>query len=274
LNHWSFSQLCSLAGVNKDTINRLSPETATRALQETMPSRSKPLQLLLSDDMVRSIHGTQYSRLWNIDLLNAVLDVAEDFSPPQKAVTGATGLYAGQQDMFCFLIDPAGWTEIGEQAFAPGLFVWNSEVGRRSFGVQTFWFQSCCGNHIVWDAVEVVDFQKRHTGNVIDSLNDVRSIIANLVRKRDERKDGFAKVIAQAMGETVGDREEAEKLLIKHGIGRTLVKKAVTNIGDAGKPFTIFTLVDALTQLTQEVRYAGDRTEADEKVSKLLALAA
>ncbi|NLX21327.1 MAG: hypothetical protein GXY55_06590 [Phycisphaerae bacterium] len=38
LNDWSFSQLCRLAGVSKDTLNRLSPETASRALQETMPT--------------------------------------------------------------------------------------------------------------------------------------------------------------------------------------------------------------------------------------------
>ena len=38
--------------------------------------------------------------------------------------------------------------------------------------------------------------------------------------------------------------------------------------------FTIFSLVDALTRLTQKVTYVGDRTEADEKVAGLLALAA
>ena len=121
--------------------------------------------------------------------------------------------------------------------------------------------------------MEVVDFQKRHTGNVIDSLSDVRSIIADLVAKRDERKDGFAAVIAKAMQSRVGDSDEAEKFLLKNGISRSLVTRAVKKLGEEGKPFTIFTLVDALTQLTQDVRYAGDRTEADEKVSKLLALA-
>jgi hypothetical protein len=36
--------------------------------------------------------------------------------------------------MFCFLIDPTGWTEINGEAFAPGFFLWNSEVGKRSVG--------------------------------------------------------------------------------------------------------------------------------------------
>ena len=275
LNHWSFSQFCSLCGVSRDTINALSPETASRALQETKPAGTKPLQILTSEQTVRAIHGTQYSRLWNADLLEAVQEAAPDFTPPQRAVSGGTGLYAGQEDMFLFLIDPAGWTEIDGQAFAPGFFCWNSEVGKRSLGVQTFWFQQCCGNHIVWDAVEIVEFTRKHTGNVSESLTDIRRIIEGLAKKRDERKDGFARVIAKAMKATVGDADEATTFLIKHGITRALVKKAVTQIGEEGKPFTIFTLVDALTRLTQQqTRYAGDRMEVDVKVSKLLALVA
>ena len=45
LNHWSFSQLCIKCGIATDTINRLSPDTASRALRETMPGGTKPLQL-------------------------------------------------------------------------------------------------------------------------------------------------------------------------------------------------------------------------------------
>ena len=71
--------------------------------------------------------------------------------------------------MFAFGIDPNAWVEIGGESFAPGFFVWNSEVGRRSVGVQTFWFQHVCQNHIVWDAIEVVELKRRHMGNIQDS---------------------------------------------------------------------------------------------------------
>ncbi|QOJ03672.1 MAG: hypothetical protein HRU71_09305 [Planctomycetia bacterium] len=46
LNDWSFSQLCSLAGVNKDTVNKLSSPTAREVFKETLPHGTKPLQLL------------------------------------------------------------------------------------------------------------------------------------------------------------------------------------------------------------------------------------
>src|SRR5205823_12486340 len=117
---------------------------------------------------------------------------------------GGTGLYCGEQDMFVFLIDPLGWAEINGEHFAPGFFLWNSEVGRRSIGIQTFWFQAVCANHIVWDAVEVVDFSRKHTANVHDSLGELRRIIEGLVAKRDARRDSFAKVIGKAMQEQLG----------------------------------------------------------------------
>jgi hypothetical protein len=145
---------------------------------ETLSPGSKPLQVYAAEDVVRSIHGASYTRLFNVDLLTMVREFATDFVPPQKAGDGSgesdggTGLYCGEQDMFCFLIDPTGWAEVNGEAFAPGFFVWNSEVGKRSVGVQTFWFQAVCQNHIVWGAVEVVDFSRKHTANVYESMAD------------------------------------------------------------------------------------------------------
>lgn len=157
------------------------------------------MQLLTTGSTVRSVHGVAYSRLWNADLLAMVREFATDYQPAQAAYDGSTGLYCGEQDLFCFLIDPAGWTEINGEQFAPGFFVLNSEVGRRSFGISSFWFQKICQNHIVWEAIEVVDFTRKHTGNVRESLNDMRRIIEAQVAKRDARRDGFAAAVRKAM---------------------------------------------------------------------------
>ena len=216
LNDWSFGQLCGLARVSKETVNRLSPDTAMRAFRETLPGGNKPLQLFHRGTGIRSIHGTAYTRLHNADLVGMLKDYATDFVPPQAGFNGATGLYCGEQDLFCFLIDPAGWAEIDGEAFAPGFFVWNSEVGKRSVGIQTFWFQKVCANHIVWDAVEVIDFTRKHTARVGDAIDEIRRHVEALVLKRDERRDGFAAVIKKAMQETLGsDAEEVMKVLAK-----------------------------------------------------------
>ena len=150
-----------------------------------------------------------------------VQEFATDFQPPQQAATGGTGLYAGEQDLFVFLIDPAGWAEIDGEAFAPGFFCWNSEVGKRSVGISTFWFQSVCANHIVWDAVEVVEFSRKHTANVHAALSEVRRTLEQLVKRRDERRDGFVRVIRKAMQEKLGhDAEDVLRTLTNSGIAR------------------------------------------------------
>lgn len=277
LNGWSFSQLCSLAGVSKDTVNRLTPDTAARVFEETMPRTGKPLQVHAQGPQVRSVHAASYTRLHNIELLSVVREFATDFQPPQRAgseeTRGGTGLYCGEQDMFCFLIDPAGWTEIGGEAFAPGFFLWNSEVGKRSVGIQTFWFQAICRNHIVWDAVEVIDFSRKHTANVGDAVGEIRRLIHRLVERRDERRDRFAHVLAKAMSTSLGtDEDDVAKVLARHGVTRSMAKEAMSIARQNGR-FTIFSLVDALTRLSGQIANAGDRTEADQSASRLLALA-
>jgi hypothetical protein len=167
-----------------------------------------------------------------------------------------------------------GWVEINGEAFAPGFFLWNSEVGKRSLGIETFWFQAVCQNHIVWDAVEVIEFSRKHTANVHDSLSEIRRIIEALVRKRDERRDGFAQVVRKAMETRLGDdAEEVAEILAKSGVGHGLGKKALEIAREQGR-FTIFALVDALTRLSGEFKNAGERSEADQKAGRLLQLAA
>ena len=303
LNDWSFTQLCSLAGVSKDTVNRLSAPTASQVFGETLPAGGKPLQLLAvnagdSAELVRALHGAAYTRLFDADLLAMVREFATDFQPPQEAGfapggqplqgddaaagsdgdsaarRGGTGLYRGEQDMFVFLIDPTGWTEIAGEAFAPGFFLWNSEVGKRSVGIQTFWFQAVCQNHIVWDAVEVVEFSRKHTANVHDAFSQIREIVGRLVAKRDKRRDGFARVIRKAMETQLGgSADEVLKVLSAKGITRALAKEALEVAKESGR-FTVFALVDALTRMSKRMKFAGERTDADVKAASLLALAA
>jgi hypothetical protein len=274
MNDWSFSQLCRLAGVSKETVNRLSPDTAAHVFSETLPRGNKPLQLFAQGEQLRSIHAASYQRLHNSEVLSVVQEFATDFQPPPKGFNGATGLYGGEQDMFCFLIDPTGWTEINGEAFSPGFFLWNSEVGSRSVGIESFWFQSCCQNHIVWDAVEIVEFTRKHTANVHDALGEIRRIIEALVLKRDARRDMFARVIEKAMKTELGtEAEEVQKILSQNGITRTLAKEAISIAQTQGR-MTIFAVVDALTRIAGKIVNAGDRVEVDHKAGRLLALAA
>ena len=88
LNDWSFTQICDFAGVSKDTVNRLSPATARQVLDETLPAGRKPLQFFTEDGLIRSVHGTHYTRLHNAELVATLSEFAVDFGPPQAARGG------------------------------------------------------------------------------------------------------------------------------------------------------------------------------------------
>ena len=49
-------------------------------------------------------------------------------------------------------------------------------MGKRSLGIQTFWMQAVCANHLVWDATDVIEWKRKHTANVRDGLGEIRRI--------------------------------------------------------------------------------------------------
>jgi hypothetical protein len=186
MSDWSFTQVCRMADVQKDTVNRLSPETASQVLMETLPRSNRLVQAFTFGQSLRSLYGVSYTRLYNANVLPLALEFVTDFEGVQEAVGGGTGLHCDEQDRFAFLIGPLGWIRINGEAFAPGLFLWKSKVGRQMPGVQTFWFRNVCHNHLVWDAVDVAEVTRKHTTNVHDVLDDIHDMPANLTRKRDQ----------------------------------------------------------------------------------------
>lgn len=273
LNEWSFGQVCRLAGVPKGTVNRLTASTGSQVLRETLPGGAKPLQVLTEETQVRAVHAASYTRLYNSELVEVLQEFDGDFSPPPPGFNGATGLYAGEQDVFCFLVDPDGWIDVEGEAFAPGFFAFNSEVGRRSLGVSTFWYQKICGNHIVWDVADVCCLTRKHTANVRDALDDIRRMIEGLVARRDEQKDAFAGLVGRAMHLKLGDdAEEVDKALRQNGLPPALAKQTVESV-PPWQDWTVFAAVDALTRNARGERNAGSRLEADRRAASLLTLA-
>ena len=273
MNHWSFGQLCALSGVNKATINKLSVETARQALLETMPSGAKPLQVFGRSQQLRSIHGASYGRLYDADLLDLIQEYANEFRPPPTADGGTAGLYRGPEDMFVFLVNSASWIEIGKELFAPGLFLWNSEVGCRTVGVSTFYWQAVCQNHIVWNATDVTEFTRKHTANVGDAFGQIRIILDDFAKKRAERKDGFMDAVEAAMqAKLPDDADKVIAMLKKQGIPQHWSKEATSMAMKKGA-VTLWSIVDALTQLAGKIPNAGERTQLDQQAGALLSVA-
>lgn len=272
LTDWSFGQLCSLAGVDRRTVNRVRAETAARIFQETLPQRGPFLQTYRIGDTLESIHGSAYTRLFNADVVKTVLETAEGFDRCHGWQGSKSGLYCGPQDLFLFLTDQTdGWTEIEGEQFAPGFFVWNSEVGKTTVGIQSFWFQKSCCNHWIFGVTDVSTSKRRHTAGVWRGLSDIRYGIQRLIDRRDERKDRFVVTMRKAMTERFSDSETAQKAIQKAGFTQKAARVATEDAHRHGG-LTVYRVIDALTRAAQDAHYTDQRTQLDRQAGSLLSL--
>jgi len=285
INSWAFSQLCRMAGAEKRTINRLSSHTAAVALNELFSQRASAAGSVRSlvtlkegkpDAQLRAVTSNKYSRIWDSQVVDAISKAAPHYAPPKKGFNGATGLYTGEQDMFMFLVDPDTRVELDvggqNQEFSPGFFVWNSEVGSRSVGIETFWYQYICANHIVWDATEVQQVVRRHVGNSQRILSDISYMVEDLIRISDLRKDAFVTKMRAAENTDLGYKEEVLTLLQKQGYSKKASEMVTDLIEETSNRFSAFSVVDAMTRLSQNSKFAGSRADLDRKASAILAL--
>ncbi|MDZ4849960.1 MAG: DUF932 domain-containing protein [Pirellulaceae bacterium] len=274
LNDWSFGQICRFSRQKKDSVNRMKAETATQVLMESFPYGQRPLQVLVQDNLVRSINSVGYVPIYDSDLLDILIDETFDLDCPPIGESGSTGFYAGEQDMFAGMIDDKSWVEIGCEAFAPGLAIWNSEVGSRSLGIESFWLQRGCSNHIVWDATDIVSYRRRHHTNVDSVLKDIRFILKRLVLTSHTRKDRFAKAIRAAMATSVGNtKAEAIQNLGRFDLKPSFLTQALDRMIEDSAGYTVFNAVDYLTRGSGELCNAGARTDIDIRIGKILSLA-
>jgi hypothetical protein len=239
-----------------------------------MPRSQRPLQVFTEHETICSINSLGYTRIHDAQLLELVIDEAFDFDPPPVGESGATGLYAGEQDMYAFMIDLKAWVEIGEERFAPGFYVWNSEVGSRYTGIASFWYQRVCGNHIIWDPKHLVSYSRKHTASAETALTEFRKIIRHLVEASSNRRDEFGKSISRAQKTALGScPDSVTRVLRGLGIPASSIQDAVKVMAEKSDGFTLYNAVDALTRLTGKLKNASERVEQDSKIGQLLSLA-
>lgn len=181
-SHWSFGQLAGWIHAPSEYLRRipqpLAVECINHGLQQSAGERGALKFMAITNEnsavnTLQAVTSTTYGRIWDADVADCANRIVERtegkfFNP--KAYDMATGkakpsgLYASDRDVFIFMIDGGSLLDAGPRAqLNRGFFMWNSEVGARTFGLTTFLFNVVCGNHIVWNASNVKEVTIRHT---------------------------------------------------------------------------------------------------------------
>lgn len=286
--HWSFGQLAGLVQAPGQYLRELPAELAADCvnygLQVTRDASDIGV-LLRKDGTLAAATGPRYGRIWNTDIVDALVDRFGDGATGQWRVPGVFGqavevdsqnttLYAGDRDMFVFLADEANRIELPGRrdgrtgSLARGFFVWNSEVGSSTFGLKTFLYDYVCCNRIVWGAHELEEIRIRHTASAPDrfleevtpallayansSAGNVSNILRGAQRSKLDKVDAF---LAQRFGPRVADRIKA------------------VHVTEEGRPIeTLWDAVTGATAYARSIPWSAERVEMETEAGLILDL--
>jgi hypothetical protein len=260
--------------------------------------------------IVRAINGSAYKRIWDLSVVEKLEQLPGNWkNPPGRppggysgAIRKATmsdvlqycshpslgikvgddiapsGLYRSDRDLFIFMVDDSPRVvETGTgRTLARGLFLWNSEVGGRTWGMARFMFDSVCGNHIIWGSSQYAEIRFRHVGNVLQRIDNGILVQVRDYLSRSESQDRA--IIERAKTHVLGkDRDEvADFLQIRRKLPKKVIDLALVkseqNVDSYGDPRSIWGVVNGLTEVSQLSEYADTRTELDQQAGSLLQL--
>lgn len=298
-SHWAFSQFAGMLGAPANYLRTLPKPLLVDCLNagiKAAPRAAVKFMTIANDDglnTLQAVTSPTYGRIWDADVVDGVQRIVErsggkfhnpraykvDLSKGQgfAGLTGETepsGLFASDRDVFCFMIDGGSQLEAGPRAkMNRGFFVWNSEVGARTFGLSTFLFNSVCGNLIVWGATDVNTLLIRHTRNA-PARFDAEAYPA-LVEHIETAASVEEEVLRRAQSFAL-PKEEADlmKLVDPFRITRSELKEARGYAErEEGQCASLFDLVQGGTAYARGFDWVDARVETSKRFSSLLKLA-
>lgn len=304
--HWAFGQVAQLAGAPAGYLRTLPAPIAADALNYGLQFNRQAEEVGVLLQRPTTIDGTvmesgnvaaapqlvaatgpKYGRIWDRDVIAALVDrfgngVDGDFRVPgifgeRVDVTKAnTTLYAGDRDMFVFLADEDHRVEIpnrrnGETGtLARGFFVWNSEVGSKTFGVATFLFDYVCCNRIVWGAAEYKEIRIRHSSLAPERfMSEIAPALATYANSSTASiTAAIADARAVALDSITADKNEW--LASRFG-KRLAASMATAHELEEGRPIeTVWDAVVGATAVARSITWQDDRVELERKAGDLL----
>lgn len=292
--HWSFGQIAQLAGAPAGYLRKLPAPIAADALNYGLrfdrDVEDVGLLLTRTQDAVemRAATGPRYGRIWNADIVNALIDrfgdgVTGDFKVPGEfgkdvpVTRDNTTIYGSDRDMFVFLADEHNRIEMKDRragqpgSLARGFFVWNSEVGSQSIGAAFFLFDYVCMNRIVWGVKDFKEIRLRHTASAPDRwLEDIAPV---LIEYSSAAAAPVEETIRAAQQKRVDDDLDAF-LKNRFTSAQTVAIKAAHEREESRPIETVWDAVTAVTAYAKTISWQDERVAMERAGGKLLDLVA
>lgn len=297
MTNWSFDQVARLAKAPPSYLRNLPAPLAADNVNFGLLARDVEdigvyLTATETGDVpaLMAATGPNYGRVYDTTIIEALIEafgdgVTGDFRVPGEfgkdvPITNAnTTLYASDRDMFVFLADEKHRIEIPDRrngqpgSLARGFFVWNSEVGKCTFGVATFLFDYVCCNRIVWGARDYREIKLRHTASAPERwVEEVAPAIEAYAQSSDA---DIVKAITAAKQARV-DQDIAEWLKKRRHFSARQAEAVVAAFkADEGRPpETIFDVVTGVTAMARGIQHQDKRVELEREAGAIMDLVA
>ncbi|MCH8996699.1 MAG: DUF932 domain-containing protein [Proteobacteria bacterium] len=293
LNNWSFGQVSSMLKAPAGYLRSLPPEIAAVNLQTGAAlHQTGELMAYVRDDPdggqheVRAVTSPNYGRIHDYEVAQAVQRVAKTgnwkvpgemrrlgvYNPSVDVTKDNTTLYASDRDVFMFLGDDQNPIEIApDDPMFRGFYVWNSEVGSKTFGIATMYLRAVCCNRILWGVEQFQEIVLRHTANAPARFYD----------EAGPALEGFAagdpkKVIAgvkKAKKAVVAKKQEDQieflvNLNFSAKAAADIVK--ISEVEEGHPPASVWDMAQGITAYARGIPNQDRRIETEKVAQKLL----
>ena len=293
--HWSFGQMAQLAGAPAGYLRKLPAPLAAdainyglRFLRDAEDVGYLRYEAPGEEAEFRAATGPRYGRIWNSDIVGALVDRFGngrdgDFKVPGEfgrdvAITKAnTTIFGSDRDIFVFLADERNRVEVANRrdgqpgSLARGFFVWNSEVGAQSIGAAFFLFDYVCMNRIVWGVEQFKEVRLRHTASAPDRwLEEVTPVLM-------EYSEASAKPIEDTIRAAQEKKIESDldDFLKKRFSATMTTAIKAAHEREEGRPIeTIWDATTAVTAYAKTIKHQDARVDVERKGGAILDLVA
>lgn len=291
-NH-AFQQLATAADAPASYLRKLPAPIAADNINYGLKflRKTEDVGVMIHDSEnpeLRAITGPKYGRIFNADIVKALTErfgngvdgnwrVPGEFGKDVVVNERNTTLYASDHDMFVFLADEKNRIEIPDRRngqpgqLARGFFVWNSEVGDKTFGLSTFLFDYVCSNRIVWGAEHYAEVKIRHSKSApyrfVDEMAPAMEALSNA------STHSITKAITDARNKKLGD--DLDEFLAKRFGKRMVAPLKMIHEAEEGRPIeNLWDATTAATAYAKRIEFTDNRVAFERMAGDVLKLTA
>jgi hypothetical protein len=301
-SHWSFGQLCNLAGAPAGHYRTLPSQIVADALVYGLRyNRDSELVKLYADDKsLLAATGPDYGRIFDREVVAAVQQVAGDgigdtrwkvpgtldwasmvYDPNTPISLDTTTLYASDRDVFIFLVDDRNPIEVGKlpdgspDLMFRGFYITNSEVGGGSLRLAAFYLRAVCCNRIMWGVEGFEEITMRHSKLAPSRfIEQARPALQSFAEGSSKRLiEGVEKAKAAKLAD---DKEEALTFLASRNFSRKKSLEIIDSVEQhEGRPArTAWDFAQGITRVSQLERNNDTRVDMEMQARRILDRAA